>query len=534
MNFQFLPVSLESRIFLITSLLLMVPLFFYAVRCASGCFLVRRAGKKLVTILAVFDHLEEGVLLLDLQGNVIFKNRRAEIFLETELYEKSNVFNIFRQFEVSDWFRIMDSLNRGKMNSVSEEVVSQSGKVRMSAKIMKLDLEDGYKVCILLSDLSEKVAAEKMIDESEGKYRALIEAADDAIFGLDCNGIFVTANRNAVQAVGCNPVGKRLDEVFPLDEAFKKKRSIEEMFSDGSQKMVVDAETTTVKGIRYYNTTLSPVRDRNQQISYILGISRDVTDQKNSEIRLKELVEELNCANENLKTLDIMKNNLLSNVSHELRTPLVAIKGYTSIISAGGSGDVTPRQKEQLEIIMKNICRLETIIRNLLDFSRIELNREELIIEEIAAKEFFDEITSAFYPRISGRNLEFITESAEPDFIFKGDREKLFQVFFNLLDNAFKFTPEAGKIWFSIQFDGEVIFTVRDTGPGVPDSLKKKVFERFYQIDSSATRRFGGMGIGLSICEKVVEMHRGNISISDHPEGGAVFMVRIPGEYTCV
>ncbi len=244
---------------------------------------------------------------------------------------------------------------------------------------------------------------------------------------------------------------------------------------------------------------------------------------------IKRMNEMLLNANEKLKDMDAIKNQLLSNVSHELRTPLVAIRGYTELIRSGESGPLSPLQEKQLDISLRNIDKLISLINNLLDFSRMQFDRETWNINSFDLQELLMECIRFHGPAMAAKNINIHTEYPENKISMKSDRDKLYRVFNNLIDNAVKFTLKGGDIRITLEMQGDkAAINISDTGPGIPVDEQRKIFERFYQGDASSTRRYGGVGLGLSLCHEVVEYLGGEIMLVSSGSHGSVFRVVLP------
>jgi len=234
--------------------------------------------------------------------------------------------------------------------------------------------------------------------------------------------------------------------------------------------------------------------------------------------------------NEELKTLDQMKTNLLSNVSHELRTPLVSVMGYTDMILNEKVGAINNTQREYMSISLRNIDRLVTLIDNLLDFSRLYRGTETVLFERFDLLEATRASVQLIRPAADKRSITVELKSSEDDVEVEGDKAKIGQVFDNLLSNAVKFNHNGGTITVQVRKDGagNAEVAVSDTGIGIPDEALGKVFNRFYQYDSSSTRKYGGTGIGLSIVQDIVRLHGGRIFVTSKEGEGTTFTFSIP------
>ncbi len=256
--------------------------------------------------------------------------------------------------------------------------------------------------------------------------------------------------------------------------------------------------------------------------------------------RLKENVEQLEESNkklaqvnEELKELDRLKSDLLANVSHELRTPLTAIKGYTDYILDRKLGPITEKQEKGLVVVGRNLERLSKSINALLDFSRMDLGRIVLNLQPFTLTQLVEQIVTTLRAELERKRLAFElhVESQLPQVV--GDRERLGQVFENLIINAMKFTPEGGRIAVhavrsSLGSRPGVEVRVRDTGIGIPPAQLDKIFHRFYQVDGSSTRRYGGVGLGLSIVKTILDAHGTAVSVSSEEGRGTEFRFVLP------
>jgi two-component sensor histidine kinase len=228
-----------------------------------------------------------------------------------------------------------------------------------------------------------------------------------------------------------------------------------------------------------------------------------------------------------------MKSDLLANVSHELRTPLTAIKGYTDYMLERKLGPVTEKQEKGLVVMQRNLDRLSRSISALLDFSRMDVGRLPLNLQPFPLAPLVEQILTTFRSELDRKRLTFAAD-IDPDLpLVIADREKLSAVIENLVVNAIKFTPESGRITVSGRRDPAaprpaVLIQVADTGIGIPPDQVEKVFTRFHQVDTSTTRRFGGVGLGLAIVKSILEAHGSAIAVDSEPGRGSVFRFSLP------
>jgi signal transduction histidine kinase/DNA-binding response OmpR family regulator len=233
-------------------------------------------------------------------------------------------------------------------------------------------------------------------------------------------------------------------------------------------------------------------------------------------------------SNQELQQLDRLKSDLLANVSHELRTPLTAIKGYSEVIEEGLLGPVSPAQLEAFAVVHRNIQRLMGMIDQLLSFSRMAAGAGQLERTAFDLRPLVDQVVGNL--RVGGHaGLDLQVEAAADLPPVEADAGRIQQVLHNLIGNAAKFTPSDGRIRVGLhRVEGGVEVEVSDTGIGIPADSLERIFERFYQVDGSSTRRFGGMGLGLAIVRELLDAHGVAIRVESQVGHGTTFRFVLP------
>ncbi|MCL7410569.1 MAG: ATP-binding protein [Methanosarcinaceae archaeon] len=241
------------------------------------------------------------------------------------------------------------------------------------------------------------------------------------------------------------------------------------------------------------------------------------------------LFEETKKAYDELKLLDDMKNEFLSNVSHELKTPLVSIKGYSELMCDESLGALNEKQKKAMEVVSRNSKRLSNLIDSLIYLTMEKAKKIEFRFDLIQIVDIIKQAVADVHPIIEKKGLTIITDMPDELPKVNGDTDRLTEVIINLIDNAVKFTPKGGEITITACEKPEIIhITVKDTGVGIPKDATSKLFERFYQVDASSTRRYGGTGLGLYIVKSIVEMHNGQIWVESEEGNGTTFHILLP------
>ena len=247
------------------------------------------------------------------------------------------------------------------------------------------------------------------------------------------------------------------------------------------------------------------------------------------EQRVEDRTQDLQTANERLQELDQLKSAFVSIVSHELRTPMTSIKGLVENMLDGLTGDLTERQSFYLERVKHNIERLTRMINDLLDLSRIEAGRMEMHPTSVALDSLAREMVESFQPQAQEHSLSLeihVQKSTPP---IQGDRDKLIQIFTNLINNAIKFTPSPGTVTVEVSQpqEGFVQTCVTDTGPGISPDEQETIFERFSR-GKSPELKDRGAGLGLTITKSLVELHGGKIWVESTPGAGSRFCFTLP------
>ena len=229
-----------------------------------------------------------------------------------------------------------------------------------------------------------------------------------------------------------------------------------------------------------------------------------------------------------LRKLERVRRDFVANVSHEFRTPLTAIQGFAETLLAGAMND--PQNRDRfLGIIVEHSRRLARLTEDLLMLSKMDADRLELEKRRIPVGPFIESCIETSTPRAKERDLTLLVNLAAhiPD--IAGDRRRLTEVLQNLLDNAIQYTPAGGQIMVSASpKNGEVVFTVSDTGIGIPQADQPRIFERFYRVDVARSREVGGTGLGLSIAKHLVETHGGKIWVDSEVGRGSQFHFSVP------
>lgn len=279
-----------------------------------------------------------------------------------------------------------------------------------------------------------------------------------------------------------------------------------------------------------YSTEVLDLVER-VSVQIAMAVLKAVTLQRTINLarELKFKTTELNRKYVELEKAHQIKSAFLATVSHELKTPLNAIIGFSRVLRKGSHGSLNPRQQEYLDYILNNGEHLLSLIDNILDLSRIEAGRVELVRQDINIFSVLDECVHSVHSLAEKKNQTLTISCGREIPGLKADRSKLKQIIFNLLSNAIKFGPEGDTITIRVQlteYGDEIKVSITDHGPGVPPEDRERIFEPFVRTSAAVTQ--DGTGLGLPLARKLVELHGGRLWVEPEPVSGSTFAFTLP------
>jgi len=375
-------------------------------------------------------------------------------------------------------------------------------------------------------DITERKQSEDALRGSELRLRAITDSAQDGIIMMDQNGCISFWNPAAERIFGytaSEAIGNRLHKFIVPTRYLEAHMAAFPMFQKTGQGNAV-GKILDLEALRKDNTeffvqlalSAVPLKDGWHSV----GILRDITNQKHAEAELKKAKE---IAEEATKA----KSDFLANMSHEIRTPMNAIIGFSNLVM---KTEMTPKQRDYVGKIDSSANSLLSIINDILDFSKIEAGKLELESVDFRLDEVISNIIGMISVKAAEKNLEVLNTIAKDlPYDLIGDPMRLGQILINLVNNAVKFTDKGHILIRAELLDtaGDIChvkFTVSDTGIGMTQEQMGKLFAAFSQADSSVTRKYGGTGLGLTICKRLVDMMNGEIGVeSDFGVGSKFF-----------
>lgn len=436
-------------------------------------------------------------------------------------------------------------LKRGKEASTEYKIRDRFGKehwVRHSGSPIFKNNEVS-RIVGIIQEITEEKTTQLRLENSEERFRMLIDTADDLIFVLNGFGYFSMVNKSGATALGYTPdemIGRHFLEFVDKEDEPKVAEAFTKIL-ESSGITIFEANFLD----RFDKSVLFEIHARpvitDGVVSGMLSIGRNITRRKNDEFKIKELNAKLIEANRIisiererarhkitvLEELNKLKSEFISNVSHELRTPLASIVGFAETIyfDLDISKDTL---KEFSNIILTEGRRLAKLINDLLDFSKLESGEEELHREHVDITDVLEKVLLSFESNLNDKNLILSKEYSENELLINADRERLKKVFSNIISNAIKFTNNGGRISVFIQdFGKEIEVAITDTGVGIPERDLPNLFQKFGKVTRPGAQ-LTGAGFGLVSAKQIIDLHKGFIKVRSEENKGTTFIIRLP------
>lgn len=433
--------------------------------------------------------------------------------------------------EKGDYFTEMDRetlASKEVVDILEEPITIQSGEVRL-LHTKKVSIRDEKGTPLYLLGISEDITDLKRLAQELGlRERQLSDAQRIAHIGSwewEIGPNLVTWSDELFRIFDLPPREFKatfeayLERVHPEDRAWVQQLIMAKLaerqgFTYECRIVLPDGRlrTISVKG--------AVVEDERHEVIRMMGTVMDITERKLLEGELKTQYEKL-------KELDRLKSNFVNAVTHELRTPLTSIMGYAEFLEDGLGGPLSEQQREFVRQIERGTRRLESLVSDLLDFARIDAGTFKLKLQDSDLGAKIQEIVESLRPQAEGAKLSLEAEVLGAPLRVPMDSQRIGQVLINLLNNAIKFTPQAGSIRVKAYRQGESLrCEVEDTGEGIAPEDLPRLFQRFSQLESGVRR--GGTGLGLSIIKEIVQAHGGSVGVESEQGKGSTFWFTLP------
>jgi PAS domain S-box-containing protein len=376
--------------------------------------------------------------------------------------------------------------------------------------------------------ISERDAGEQRLSQEEARLRLLMESTGEAIYGVDNNGECIFCNHAMLRLLRfssqADVLGRNIHDVmhhtrrdgtpYPRDECSMQKNFLGGRKFHEADELLWRADGTSFDGEIWCHPLLRGGVMQGAVVTFV-----DITERKKAQEALRQAKEEAEAANR-------AKSDFLANMSHEIRTPMNGILGMTSLAL---ETNLDAEQRDYLTMVKSSGESLLTLLNDILDLCKIEAGKLELEIADMSVEDCIEDALEPLALSAQQKGIELVWSIGKdiPELV-RGDSTRLRQVLINLVGNALKFTSKGQVAIFGRHAgateDGLMLeFTVSDTGIGIPEEKRNKIFEAFAQADMSTTRRFGGTGLGLSICERLVHLMGGRIWVESEEGRGSEF-----------
>lgn len=399
-------------------------------------------------------------------------------------------------------------------------VMNEAGEVYRIAAIAEDVTERKQAEAELCAAMSALEAQYRAADLAQSQMRAILDASSEAIALLAPDGVFLIVNRCFSEMFGVaadQVLGRRLADL---------QADIQRIFNDTDQtymrmeQALQDTQTIFRERVvqrrpqaRELALFSAPVWTTDQTHLGRLYVFRDITHER---------------------AVDRMKSEFVAMVSHELRTPLTSIKGYVDMLLEGEAGPLSSEHQDLLQVVKSNADHLLVLINDLLDMSQIEAGKLTLNRAPLDMRPLIRQVVAALRPQLEAKEQRLILDlpdlpSSDASPLVLGDAGRIHQILTNLLSNAIKYTPKLGTITIRLTVEPPwLCVAVQDTGVGLTEEERERIFERFYRVRNRVTREARGTGLGLAITRSLVELHRGTITVESQPGQGSTFRVCLP------
>ena len=501
----------------------------------------------------LLNSMSEGVFGLDKDKKIAFVNPagRKMIGLNTTQYVGETVDDLIHltKADGTQYSKTESPLHAvfydGEMYTVNNELFWRKDGTNFNVEFTCTPIRSGRAIegaVMVFRNISSRIRAEAEVKEAQRRLRAIIDNATSVIYLKDLGGKYLEVNKAYSDLFHLKQediLGKTDYEIFPKAYADKFRHNDLEVIK---KKYPLNYEEVAPldDGEHTYVSVKFPLYDAEDQMYATCGISTDITERKQAEVKLLDFLKQLENANDELKVArktaeeaNAAKSSFLANMSHEIRTPLNGVIGMASLLLT------TPLEEKQEKYVSRiNLSGkvLLDIINDILDFSKIEAGELRLEIIPFDLDSIVKEIGELMQPKIEEKRLEFIINySSDAPTRVQGDPTRMRQIITNLVSNAIKFTSK-GRVSVNINYikaldeNPYFRFEVEDTGIGISAGVIHRLFEKFSQADVSTTRRFGGTGLGLAITKQLVEMMGGKIGCKSEIDKGSIFWLEIPLE----
>lgn len=475
----------------------------------------------------VVDGMKDGMIVLDASRRIVDINQAAQQMIGLSS-EQQHIGKPMAAV-LAKWPQLIERYR--DVWEAKDEISFGEGETRRWYELSLSPLVDANKSLlgqvVTVRNITDRKRAESQLQESEARFRQIVEDASDVIYRVDANGIVNYANPATMRILGYESeqdvIGKHYLELVAPDARPEVKRTYLRQFLRKTPITYHEVPIIAGDGSETWLGQKTQLLMEDDQVTGFQVLARDMTE-------IKQAYDALRLARDQALEADLAKTRLLSKVSHELRTPLGGILGYAELLQRNTFGELNEKQQKAATQIIESTEYLSNMVNELLDEAQLRSSTATLHETVCSPIKLIQQAVSGIDILAQKKGLEF-SSSIDPNLpqAIYGDERRIRQIVINLLANAIKFT-RAGSVQLSVtcQSDGYWGIQVTDTGMGVPTEAQTTIFEPFQQVHSNLTYDNRGIGLGLSITKQLVELMNGKIVLESEPGKGSTFTVLLP------
>ncbi len=476
----------------------------------------------------LFDNANDAIIITDIEDRITSWNKSAE-----------SIFGWTAQEAIGKNFSelvVPGNLRHERQNIVSDVL---SGKTVSGVETVRLrkdgamiyisptvsPIRDKEQKIIGLTHIIRDVTAQRQAEEALRKLGSAVEQTADVVIIANRDGTIEYVNPAFEKITGYTrqeTIGKtpRILKSGKQGKSFYENLWRTILSGENFHAVLINKKKS---GELYYaEKTITPIKNENGNITHFVSLDKDITERKRAE--------EIQRENERLILANQAKSDFLAVMSHELRTPLNAIIGFSEILKQNRAGTLNEKQATYVGNVLSSGKNLLNLVNGILDLTRIESGKMEMLYEEFSVSQTVDETLELIHTGVEKHNILFKKEIETQLEFIEADKRKFKQILFNLLSNAIKFSkPEGGLVTVRAKRTGDMAeFSVVDTGIGIKEEDMGKLFRVFQQVDSGISRKYGGTGLGLAIAKQLVELHGGTVRVESKYGEGSTFTFVLP------